>query len=146
MENVNYRKLANKIVVLAFTLISFGVFAENGTVWDLDNMQKQRVLYEAKAALNKAKAEAESRDYGVQTPASSSMNGSGQAVVAPVTDTLPQLVKINGRNAIVSMADGNTTSVAAGQLLPGGRWQVLSVGLSGVKVKNIATQRTQVIN
>ncbi|NDO82801.1 conjugal transfer protein [Citrobacter sp. NCU1] len=138
--------LSHKSIVLAFALISFGVYAESGTVWDLDNMQKQRVLYEAKAALNKAKAEAESREYGISVPVNPSMSSGGQEVTAPAGDVLPQLVKINGRNAVISMADGNTTSVAAGQLLPGGRWQVLSVGLGGVKVKNIATQRTQIIN
>lgn len=138
--------LHHKSVVLAFVLMSFGVNAENGTVWDLDNMQKQRVLYEAKAALNKAKAEAESREYGISATVNTPTSGGGQTVVAPVGDTLPQLVKINGRNAVISMADGNTTTVTAGQLLPGGRWQVLSVGLAGVKVKNISTQRTQVIN
>lgn len=136
----------NKSFILAFTLISFGVCAESGTAWDLDNMQKQRVLYEAKAALNKAKAEAENQGYGVSESGNLSMNGGGQAATVSVGDSLPQLVKINGRNAVVSMADGNTTSVSAGQILPGGRWQVLSVGLDGVKVKNIATQRTQIMN
>lgn len=137
---------SNKSLILAFTLISFGVCAESGTAWDLDNMQKQRVLYEAKAALNKAKAEAENQEYGVSASGNSPMNGGGQPAAVSVGDSLPQLVKINGRNAVVSMADGNTTSVSAGQVLPGGRWQVLSVGLGGVKVKNIATQRTQIIN
>ncbi|TKK13648.1 type IV pilus biogenesis protein PilP [Enterobacter cancerogenus] len=137
---------SHKSVVLAFTLISFGVCAESGTAWDLDNMQKQRVLYEAKAALNKAKAEAENQGYDVSVPGNSSMNGGGHPAAVSVGDSLPQLVKINGRNAVVSMSDGNTTSVTAGQILPGGRWQVLSVGLGGVKVKNIATQRTQIIN
>lgn len=137
--------LNHKSIFLFFTLLSFGAYAESGTAWDLDNMQKQRVLYEAKAALNKAKAEAESRDY-VSAPVNQSMKGGMQGVIVPDGDELPQLVKINGRNAVISMADGNTTSVTAGQLLPGGRWQVLSVGLGGVKVKNISTQRIQTIN
>lgn len=138
--------LSHKSIILAFTLISFGAYAESGTAWDLDNMQKQRVLYEAKAALNKAKAEAESRDYGATSSVNPSMNGGVQSVIAPAGDSLPQLVKINGRNAVISMTDGNTTTVSAGQLLPGGRWQVISIGLGGVKVKNISTQRTQIIN
>jgi len=138
--------LSHKSIVLAFTLISFGVYAESGTGWDLDHMQQQRVLYEAKAALNKAKAEAENQGYGVSASGNSSMIGGGQPAAVQVGEALPQLVKINGRNAVISMADGNTTTVAAGQILPGGQWQVLSVGLGGVKVKNIATQRTQIIN
>lgn len=138
--------LSYKEFVLVFTIFSFGAYADSGTAWDLDNMQKQRVLYEAKAALNKAKAEAESRDYGATATANPSTNGGIQGVTVPTGDALPQLVKINGRNAVISMADGNTTSVAAGQLLPGGRWQVLSVGLGGVKVKNIASERIQIIN
>ncbi|MGK7247404.1 type IV pilus biogenesis protein PilP [Buttiauxella agrestis] len=143
MENV---LTSHKKIIIALALLSFGASAENGTVWDLDNLQKQRVLYEAKAALNKAKAEAESRDYSGTTTTNQVMNGSGQVSNAPATDVLPQLVKVNGRNAVISMSDGNTATVTAGQLLPGGRWQVISIGLGGVKVKNIATQRTQIIN
>lgn len=143
MVNVlsNHRNL-----IIVLTLISFGACAENGTGWDLDNLQQQRVLYEAKAAVNKAKAEAEGRDYGTSVTVNPSVNGNGQVNTVPTGDALPQLVKVNGRNAVISTYDGNTTTVTAGQLLPGGRWQVLSVGLGGVKVKNIATQRTQVIN
>lgn len=143
MVNVlsNHRNL-----IIVLTLISFGACAESGTGWDLDNLQQQRVLYEAKAAVNKAKAEAEGRDYGASVTANSSVNGNGQVNTVPTGDALPLLVKVNGRNAVISTYDGNTTTVTAGQLLPGGRWQVLSVGLGGVKVKNIATQRTQVIN
>jgi len=137
---------SSKMLIVFLAIISFGVYAENGTAWDLDNLQAQRTIYEAKAALNKAKAEAESRENGVTTNTGTFPNGGAQVSNAPVGDSLPQLVKVNGRNAVISMPDGNATTVTAGQLLPGGRWQVISIGLGGVKVKNIATQRIQVIN
>lgn len=137
---------SHKKLVLFLAFISFGACADSGTAWDLDNLQAQRTLYEAKAALNKAKAEAENRENGVAANTNVFPNGGVQVSNVPAGDTLPQLVKINGRNAVISMPDGNTTTVTAGQLLPGGGWQVVSIGLGGVKVKNIATQRTQIIN
>ena len=115
-------------------------------MWDLDHLQEQRVLYEAKAALNKAKAEAEGRESGVPTVTGQIINQSGQMNSVSSGDALPQLVKVNGKKAVISLSDDNTTTVSAGQMLPGGRWQVLSIGLGGVKVKNISTQRVQVIN
>lgn len=138
----------HKILILLVVLISSGAYAENGTAWDLDNLQAQRTLYAAKAALNKAKAEAENRETGVTTNTNAnSFPDSGVHIsTAPPVDSLPQLIKVNGRHAVISMPDGNTATVTTGQLLPGGRWQVVSIGLSGVKVKNISTQRTQIIN
>lgn len=138
--------LSHKYFAMAIFLISFGACAENGTAWDLDNLQKQRVLYEAKAAVNKAKAEADSHELGSVSTNIQPSNGNSTLMAAPVGEQLPQLIKINGRNAVISTADGNTATVAVGQMLPGGRWQVLSVGLGGVKVKNVSTQKTQVIN
>lgn len=138
--------LKPKYIVFSFTLISFLVSAESGTSWDLDHMQKQRVLYEAKAALNKAKAEAEGKESGVSALVNPSMSSAGQILAAPVADGLPQLVKINGRNAVLSTRDGNTISVTSGQIIPGGRWRVLNISLDGVKVKNIDTQRKEIIN
>lgn len=140
----------HKILILLVVLISSGAYAENGTAWDLDNLQAQRTLYAAKAALNKAKAEAEAenRQTGVtpDTNANTFPDSRVHISPAPPVDSLPQLIKVNGRNAVISMPDGNTATVTTGQLLPGGRWQVVSIGLSGVKVKNISTQRTQIIN
>lgn len=137
---------SHKMLIMFFALLSYDAYADNGTAWDLDNLQAQRTLYEAKAALNKAKAEAETRENGVTINSNSTPNGSVQVSNVPLGDSLPQLIKVNGRNAVISMPDGNKATVTAGQLLPGGRWQVVNVGLGGVKVKNIATQRTQIIN
>ncbi|PHM25036.1 type IV pilus biogenesis protein PilP [Xenorhabdus budapestensis] len=135
--------------IATLLLMTFGACAETGTVWDLDNLQKQRVLYEAKAALNKAKADAEGRDYGsgmAMAPGSPYSTSHVAGIQTPATALLPQLVKINGKKAVISLSEGNTTTVSPGHMLPGGTWQVLSIGLSGVKIKNISTQRTQVLN
>ncbi|MDI5754380.1 hypothetical protein MJL79_28335, partial [Salmonella enterica subsp. enterica serovar Montevideo] len=43
-------------------------------------------------------------------------------------DITPQLVKINGRNAVISMPGGKTVTVNSGQMLPGGRWQIVRRG------------------
>ncbi len=143
MENALFTR--NSVLALSL-LISFVVKAENSTAWDLDNLQEQRVLYEAKAALNKAKAKAEGRDLDSAQTITPTLNSNVQINSAAVSDALPQLVKVNGRNAVLSMGDGNSTTVTVGQMLPGGRWQVLSIGLSGVKIKNISTQKIQVLN
>ncbi|EET2714448.1 type IV pilus biogenesis protein PilP [Escherichia coli] len=142
MENALF---THKSIMVALILMSFGAAAEDGTAWDLDNLQTQRVLYKARAEVNKAKAEAEGRDFGATT-VTPTMNGNASVNAAPVGDVLPQLIKVNGRNAVISMSDGNSTTVTVGQMLPGGRWQVLSIGLGGVKIKNISTQKTQVLN
>ncbi len=117
----------HKNLVMLLVLISFGAFANNETAWDLDNLQAQRTLYEAKAALNKAKAEAENRESGVVTNTNPYPNGGVQVNNVPAGDSLPQLVKINGRNAVISLPDGNTTTVTNGQMLlvDTGRWSVL---------------------
>ena len=52
--------MVNAKIFAVLMISAFMVSAESGSGWDLDNLQKQRVLYEAKAAVNKAKAEAES--------------------------------------------------------------------------------------
>jgi len=137
-------KLKSRLVILSFMVFAFGAYAENGTVWDLDNLQKQRVLYEAKAALNKAKAEAESAGSGAGVALAPVSSGNGAVPITTVS--LPQLIKINGRNAVISLPDGNTTTISSGQMLPGGKWQVMNIGLGGVKIKNIATQQTQILN
>jgi type IV pilus biogenesis protein PilP len=134
------------VKIFAVLMISaFMVSAESGSAWDLDNLQKQRVLYEAKAAVNKAKAEAESSGSS-GTISDSALNRTGQVGTTTSLDILPKLVKISGHNAVVSTQDGNTATLSQGQLLPGGRWQVISIGLNGVKVRNISDQRIQTIN
>ncbi|ECN3840745.1 type IV pilus biogenesis protein PilP, partial [Salmonella enterica subsp. enterica serovar Newport] len=107
-----------------------------------DTLQKQRVLYEAQAAVKKAQAEAEGVGGSITLSSSTGEAGSGMRNTVPATpDITPQLVKINGRNAVISMPGGKTVTVNSGQMLPGGRWQIVSVSLNGVKVRNISTRR-----
>lgn len=137
------------LLLLSF---SFIVMADDfsGTAWDLDNLQKQRVLYAAKAAVNKARAEAEeargnfiSGTTSLTPNDADSINKSTMSTTPGIT---PQLVKINGRNAVISMPDGNSTTVSVGQMLPGGHWQVVSISINGVKVRNISTRREEILN
>ncbi|EBP6324568.1 type IV pilus biogenesis protein PilP, partial [Salmonella enterica] len=118
--------------------------------WDLDTLQKQRVLYEAQAAVKKAQAEAEGVGGSISTGTLSSSTGEAGSgmrnTVSATPDITPQLVKINGRNAVISMPGGKTITVNSGQMLPGGRWQVVSVSLNGVKVRNISTRREEILN
>lgn len=137
--------MVNAKIFAVLMISAFMANAESGTGWDLDNLQKQRVLYEAKAAVNKAKAEAENSGSS-GTILDSALNRTGQAGTTTSQDILPKLVKISGHNAVVITQDGNTATLSQGQLLPGGRWQVLSIGLNGVKVRNISDQRMQTIN
>lgn len=137
MGNVN-------ILILVVLFASFSVFSEVGTIGDLDNLQKERVLYEAKAALNKAKVAANGGGSG------DVFTGGGTAA-KPVTNgnvvnVLPSLVKVSGNKAVVSMPDGNSISVTTGQMLPGGRWQVSSIGLQGVKIRSIDNNQIQILN
>lgn len=131
--------------------MSFPLFAlaEEGTIGELDALQKQRVLYEARAAVNKARAAAEGFDSAngaaitVRPAMPAGVNGQSNQTTG---DAVPRLVKINGKRAIISLANGNTTSVESGQLLPGGQWLIMSIGLDGVKIKNTATQSLQTLN
>lgn len=142
------------LLLLSFCFMARAETDLSGTAWDLDNLQKQRVLYAAQAAVKKAKAEAESVSGSISTGTAATSPlatgpgmGNGNVVSAPpAIDMMPQLVKINGRNAVISMPDGKTTTVSTGQMLPGGRWQVMSVSLNGVKVRNTITRNEQVLN
>lgn len=137
MGNVN-------ILIVAALLVSFSALSEDGTIGDLDNLQIERVLYEAKAALNKAKEAANGGGSGDTftggvTAAKTVTNGNA-------VNVLPSLVKVSGNKAVVSMPDGNSILVATGQMLPGGRWQVSSIGLQGVKIRNIDNDQIQILN
>ncbi|EAO8183971.1 type IV pilus biogenesis protein PilP [Salmonella enterica] len=155
MANTNANKYLGAGLGLLLLSFCFMAGAEDltGTAWDLDTLQKQRVLYEAQAAVKKAQAEAEGVGGNISTgtlssstgEAGSGMRNTGNTVSA-TPDITPQLVKINGRNAVISMPGGKTITVNSGQMLPGGRWQVVSVSLNGVKVRNISTRREEILN
>lgn len=61
MANTNANKYLGAGLGLLLLSFCFMAGAEDltGTAWDLDTLQKQRVLYEAQAAVKKAQAEAE---------------------------------------------------------------------------------------
>lgn len=128
------------------TLLSFGVSAESVTGWDLDKLQEQRVLYEAKAALNKAKSEAENGGNLSSVITGNTFSNPGKLSSATAVDGRPQLVKVNGQKAVINMPDGRSTTITSGQMLPGGRWQVISVGISGVKIRDVSTRSEEVLN
>lgn len=127
-------------VPLFFFFIS--AFADQGTLGEADSLQKERYLYELKAARNKAKQEAENYSDTV----SSSPQGATTTAPGRVVDDLPSLMKINGRRAVISLSDGSTRSVSIGEMLPGGRYQMHSVTLSGVSVRRIADGKILSLN
>ncbi|PII85118.1 hypothetical protein BL250_12345 [Erwinia sp. OLTSP20] len=125
-----------KLVRLAATLLlaTCGIaHASTGTFDDLDKLQKERFYYQAQAAANAAKkaANAESDTEVAQ------VNTVGNQANQRGSETLPSLVKINGRKAVIVLSDGTSRTVMAGQMLPGGNYQVVSVTLNGVSVKRI---------
>jgi type IV pilus biogenesis protein PilP len=131
-----------KLISVPLFLFCITAFAEQGSYGDADSLQKERYLYELQAARNKAKQEAES----YSDTASSSPNGSTATAPGRVVDELPSLMKINGRKAVVSLADGSTRSVSIGEMLPGGRYQMNSITLSGVSVRRISDGKILSLN
>lgn len=110
---------------------------------DLDDLQAQRVLYEAKAALAKAKLAAEGDSSVGTISVNDGHNASGGN---SKISGIPTLSKINGSKAELILSNGETIIISTGAMLPGGRWQVTGVGLSGVTIKDIHTSSKQVLN
>jgi type IV pilus biogenesis protein PilP len=130
----------NKVLGIIFLILLPSISYAETTVYDLDVLQSQRVLWEARAAVNKAKAAAEG---SASSSLSTTSNIPGKVVTS---DDLPRLVKINGSQAEITLPGGDTTIVTSGQVLPGGRWQVLSIRMNGVKLRDINNSRTIMIN
>ncbi|WP_210446523.1 type IV pilus biogenesis protein PilP [Pantoea ananatis] len=141
MENVKYTLL----LLLVFGGISHAA-NEVKTVGDIDRLQSGRVLYEAQAAFNKAKNEAE------QGGAFTSPVGSAQGATAAqpgmpastAANTMPSLEKVVGQEATLRLADGSMTSVRAGDTLGG--LTVVSVSLRGVVVRRKADNQLLTLN
>lgn len=129
--------------IVSLLLAPFFGYANEITMDDLDEMQAQRVLYEAKAAVNKARLAAGDESGLPAPPPSAGIDGRDPQTVAPTT---PRLAKINGNKAELILPNGESVFVTTGMLLPGGQWQVQGVGLSGVTLKNIKTSKITVIN
>ncbi|MEB5981800.1 type IV pilus biogenesis protein PilP [Enterobacter vonholyi] len=111
-------------------------FAEPGSFGELDKLQKERFIFEVKAALNKAKQDAESYNVSKEEASQSSTTVS-QNKHQEVREPLPSLIKINGRKAVILLSNGSSRSVTVGEMLPGGRYQVHSVNMNGVSVRQI---------
>ncbi|HCW0179545.1 TPA: type IV pilus biogenesis protein PilP [Citrobacter freundii] len=153
------KTVIQKIKITIFFMFSIAtVFATNAaevSMGNLDDLQAERVLYEAKAALLKAKNAAAgnaSAETVITSGTSNNVPGavgiSSSGVNTPVSlqSEIPKLSKINGRKAELILSNGDTVIVTSGAMLPGGRWQVTGVGLSGVTIKNINTSAKQTIN
>lgn len=125
-----------KLLMLPVLLWCGATFAESGSFGELDKLQKERFIFEVKAALNKAKQDAGNF--------SDSKKDVSEATVAGVSnqqqelkESLPSLIKINGRKAVILLSNGSSRSVTVGEMLPGGRYQVHTVNMNGVSVRQI---------
>ncbi|MBP1523085.1 type IV pilus biogenesis protein PilP [Salmonella enterica subsp. enterica serovar Worthington] len=150
MANTNANKYLGAGLGLLLLSFCFMAGAEDltGTARDLDTLQKQRVLYEAQAAVKKHRQRLKAWGSISTGTLSSSTGEAGSGMrntVSATPDITPQLVKINGRNAVISMPGGKTITVNSDRCY-GGRWQVVSVSLNGVKVRNISTRREEILN
>lgn len=138
MQKTKFARLLS-VVLLA----SCGVaHASTGTFDDLDKLQKERFYYQAQAAANAAKKAAKAEDDAETVQATTAANPASQRA----SEALPSLVKINGRNAVIAYPDGTSRTVTAGQMLPGGLYQVMSVTLNGVSVKRITDGKNFPLN
>lgn len=139
---------ANIIIrFLSFSLIAFHgvVHAEVTNLGDLDKLQSERFYYEAKAAANKAKREA--NEEIVMVPGQTGTAGTVSTdPTSSAFDVMPTLVKINGRKAIIAFQDGSTRTVTTGEMLPNGRYQVTNISLNGVSVRRVSDGKKFPIN
>lgn len=126
---------------LLFILISSSGFsyADMKTLGDLDKLQSERFYYEAKAAAMKAKREADADNY---------LNSESNitSITPGRSEVLPSLVKISGHKANVVFSDGTTKTVVPGEVISGGRYQVVSISLTGVIVKRVADGKNFPLN
>ncbi|EQB98967.1 type IV pilus biogenesis protein PilP [Photorhabdus temperata] len=134
----------NIIRLCSLSLIAFyGIaHADVSTLGDLDKLQSERFYYEAKAAANKAKREADGEIENI----TDNTGATGSLANPRNLDVMPSLVKINGRKANIALPDGTTRTVTLGEMLPGGRYQVMSVNLNGVIVRRITDGKQFYLN
>lgn len=125
-----------KLLILPFLFWCGATFAESGSFGELDKLQKERFIFEVKAALNKAKQDAgevnDSKKDGAE------VNGYGVSnQQQALKESLPSLIKINGKKAVILLSNGSSRSVTVGEMLPGGRYQVHTINMNGVLVRQI---------
>ena len=124
------------LVTIPILLWCGAAFAEPGSFGELDKLQKERFIFEVKAALNKAKQEAGNYNDSKKELSESSVPGAPNQK-QDMKESLPSLIKINGKKAVVLLSNGTTRSVTVGEVLPGGRYQVHTVNMNGVSVRQI---------
>lgn len=156
VQKTAIRKVRNTFIFLFFLIVSFftnAIASPEVSMGNLDDLQAERVLYEAKAALLKAKNAAQGNGSSEVVALSGSNNVMGNVAVngttvgnVPSQSDIPKLSKINGRKAELLLSNGDTVIVNSGAMLPGGRWQVIGVGLAGVTIKDINTSVKKMIN
>jgi len=134
-------KLIRFSSIILLVICSFSN-ASTLTFEDLDKLQQERYYYQAQAAVNAAK-KAANVDSNIDV---APINNGENQINQRTGDSLPSLVKINGRSAVFLFADGTSRSVTAGQMLPGGIYQVMSVTINGVSVKRITDGKTYMLN
>ncbi|MBP2157388.1 type IV pilus biogenesis protein PilP [Erwinia rhapontici] len=110
------------------------------TFGDLDKLQSERVYWDAQAALNKAKEAA-----GQGAPSSVQASTPGESVPGAAATYLPGLEKVTGSVATLSLPNGSTTMVRAGDSVQGG-YVVVSVSLRGVVIRRSLDRREFTIN
>lgn len=132
------------IKLISFFIISFCfvVYAESGSLGELDDLQKQRFLYEVTVAVKKAKQEA--NKYG--EPPLSVDNHALSLSSDSTNANLPLLIKINGKKAVIALSEGSTRSVTIGEILPCGRYQVQNITLKGLSLRRLSDDKTILIN
>lgn len=125
-----------KLLMIPVLLWCGVTFAEPGSYGELDKLQKERFIFEVKAALNKAKQDAGNFNDS-KKDASEATVAATSSQQQELKEPLPSLIKINGRKAVILLSNGSSRSVTVGEMLPGGRYQVHSVNMNGVSVRQI---------
>ncbi|MDR5095806.1 type IV pilus biogenesis protein PilP [Enterobacter sp. EC-ML 621] len=125
-----------KLLMIPVLLWCGITFAESGSFGELDKLQKERFIFEVKAALNKAKQDAGNYNDS-KKDASEATVAAASNQQKELKEPLPSLIKINGRKAVILLSNGSSRSVTVGEMLPGGRYQVHSVNMNGVSVRQI---------
>lgn len=116
------------------------------TIHELERIQAETVLYEARAARAKAIISWQQNGNGLDAPmpvireATDGKKNDTQVVQVTRKDTLPRILEIAGSGnrlkSRMQMADGTVVEVAPGQRLPGTTYTVQQITASGVRLKS----------
>ncbi|WP_323839606.1 type IV pilus biogenesis protein PilP [Photorhabdus africana] len=112
----------------------------SATIGELERIQADTVLYEARAARNKAMLNwQQSGGAGDAVLPAPIVTGAPSSIPGPVVaSALPRITEISGSNRLLRcrlrMADGSLVEASAGQKLPGTGYTVATVTDSSVSV------------